>query len=108
MAAPETSTCEPWATIADVQSPCDDYASADRDTDAQLLLGRDDGLTVWLNGQELYKAHGPFSIDRQEFAVDARLVKGINRILVKSTQGGGEWQFYLRVTDRKGAPLKQE
>lgn len=37
MAAPETSTCEPWATIADVQSPCDDYASADRDTDAQDL-----------------------------------------------------------------------
>ena len=26
MAAPETSTCEPWATIADVPSPCDDYA----------------------------------------------------------------------------------
>ena len=80
----------------------------DRDTDAQLLLGRDDGLTVWLNGQELYKAHGRFSIDREEFAVDARLVKGINRILVKSTQGGGDWQFYVRVTDRKGAPLRQE
>ena len=26
MAAPDTSTCEPWATIADVPSPCDDYA----------------------------------------------------------------------------------
>jgi hypothetical protein len=25
MAAPETSTCDPWATIADVPSPCDDY-----------------------------------------------------------------------------------
>lgn len=25
MAAPTTSVCEPWATIADVCSPCDDY-----------------------------------------------------------------------------------
>jgi len=25
MAAPNTSTCSPWATVADVGSPCDDY-----------------------------------------------------------------------------------
>lgn len=38
MAAPNTSTCEPWATVADVCAPCDDYAFD--------LVQLEDGLQV--------------------------------------------------------------
>jgi len=74
--------------------------------DVELRLGRDDGLTVWLNGQVVYDEHGPHSVDTEEFVVKARLAEGINRILVKSSEGGGSWAFYVRLTDIDGKPLR--
>ena len=80
---------------------CYTELASEADRDVQLLFARDDGLSLWLNGKELYNTHDGFSIDREEFAVAARLVKGINRILVKSSQGGADWQFYLRIAEPK-------
>jgi HEAT repeat protein len=73
--------------------------------DIEVHLGRDDGLTLWLNGERLYREHGGHGIDARDFVVQARLVAGINRFLVKSSQGGGDWGFYVRLTDRDGTPL---
>jgi len=74
-------------------------------TDATLAFGRDDGLTVWVNGQELYNEHGPSALGSQEHSVRTRLLAGENHILVKCTQGGGDWGFYLRATTPDGKPL---
>ncbi|MBI4558778.1 MAG: hypothetical protein HY706_14445, partial [Candidatus Hydrogenedentes bacterium] len=37
--------------------------------------------------------------------VEATLALGINKILIKVLQGGGDWQFCVRATDRDGKPL---
>ena len=74
-------------------------------TDAILAFGRDDGLTLWVNGQVLYNEHGPSGIGSREETVQAHLVAGENRILVKCSQGGGDWGFYLRVTTPDGKAL---
>lgn len=76
-----------------------------QDLDVALWLRRDDGLTVWLNGKVLYAEHGPHSAEAEEFRVDARLAKGVNRLLVKCSEGSGDWQFAVRLTDRAGKPF---
>ncbi|MFP4058641.1 MAG: HEAT repeat domain-containing protein [Candidatus Brocadiia bacterium] len=78
----------------------------DAPQEATLAFRRDDGLSLWLNGQELYSEHGPHGIDQEEFTVDAALRQGLNRILVKCSQGKGDWGFVLRLTDRQGKPLE--
>jgi len=82
--------------------------AADAEREVELHLGRDDGLSLWLNGQLLYDEHTPHGVDARDFVVTAKLVAGINRFLVKSSQGGGDWAFYLRITDADGRPLGSE
>ena len=79
--------------------------TADAAQDVELHFGRDDGLGLWLNGERLYEEHTPHGVDAEDFVVKAKLVAGINRFLVKSSQGGGAWAFYLRITDADGKPL---
>ena len=71
----------------------------------ELHLGRDDGLALWLNGTQLYDEHGPHSAATEDFVVKATLVQGINTLLVKSSEGSGAWEFYVRITDTEGKPL---
>jgi len=70
-----------------------------------VRLARDDGLTVWLNGERIYDEMkpGPTAIDQS--VVAGKLVKGINRILVKCANAGGNWNFCLRLTDPDNKPL---
>ena len=79
--------------------------TADAEQQVELHLGRDDGLTLWLNGERLYDEHGPHGVDSADFVVKAAVVQGVNRILVKSSEGGGSWAFYVRITDAAGKPF---
>ena len=87
-----------------VAAYCYTVLASEAERDVRLLLGRDDGLTLWLNGEQLYNAHDASGIDTAEFAVAAHLVKGINRILVKSSQGGADWQFYVKLAEAEKKP----
>ncbi len=71
----------------------------------KLWLRRDDGLTLWLNGKVLYNVHTSHGTAVGEYSVDAKLVRGKNRLLVKSSEGGGAWGFSLRMTDPAGKPF---
>ena len=82
--------------------------AADAEREVELHLGRDDGLSLWLNGQLLYDEHTAHGVEARDFVVTAKLVAGINRFLAKSSQGGGDWAFYLRITDAGGRPLGSE
>ncbi len=66
---------------------------ADTDRAAQMIVGSDDTLTVWLNGKQVYdfQDHRGFAHDQGH--VDVSLVKGKNRVLVKCGNFGGGWQF---------------
>lgn len=70
--------------------------------DVVLRMGSDDGLKVWVNG-EVVHAH---DIDRgaafDQDSAAAKLREGANDILVMVTQGGGGWNFRLRVTTPEG------
>jgi hypothetical protein len=78
-------------------------SSADRDV--ELRLGSDDGIVVWLNGEKVHSKQTirPLQVDQDR--APARLKAGKNRVLVKITQGGGQWSFSFRITDRSGTPL---
>ena len=73
------------------------------DREACLLLGSDDGVRVWVNGEivhtnPVYRAAEP-DLDR----VRVLLKKGWNKVLVKVLQGAGGWGFYVRFADPEGA-----
>jgi hypothetical protein len=79
------------------------YVLAPYDREAALLLGSDDGVRVWINGElvhsnPVYRAAAP-DLDR----VDVRLKKGWNRVLIKVLQGAGGWGYYARFADPDGA-----
>jgi len=79
------------------------YVFSPDDRAAAMLLGSDDGVRVWLNGELVhtnptYRAAEP-DLDR----VDVRLKEGWNKVLVKDLQGAGGWGFYLRFADPDGA-----
>ncbi|HEV3165240.1 MAG TPA: hypothetical protein VGZ22_14535 [Isosphaeraceae bacterium] len=59
----------------------------------QLVIGSDDTLTVWLNGQQVYNFDGGRSFRPDQARVDVPLIEGKNRILIKCGNMGGEWQF---------------
>jgi hypothetical protein len=83
------------------------YAEIDcaRSTEVRLKIGSDDGAAVWLNGKKLISTNSIRAWAADQDSVDAVLEKGKNAILVKITQGGGEWDFSLRVTDRQDRAL---
>lgn len=68
-----------------------------REQSAELLVGSDDGYALWLNGQTLATrldlARG-CQPDQERIPVTLR--HGRNVLLMKITQGGGQWGFCLR------------
>jgi hypothetical protein len=79
------------------------WVLAPDDRNAELLLGSDDGVRVWINGELVhtnpaYRAAEP-DLDR----VSVRLKKGWNKVLVKVLQGAGGWGYYVRFADPDGA-----
>jgi mono/diheme cytochrome c family protein len=69
----------------------------------QLSLGSDDSIKVWLNGVPVlskFTARG-VKPGQEKPAID--LAKGKNALLMKITNGGGDYGFYFKVT-RSGPP----
>ena len=62
----------------------------------QMLLGSDDGASVWINGQRVFHkpAFRPLLLDDDAFAAD--LQQGPNRCLLKISQSTGAWAFSFR------------
>jgi HEAT repeat protein len=74
--------------------------------DVVLKCGSDDGMKLWLNGQQVHRAPQPRSLRVDEDSVEAHLEAGVNKVLVKVVQGGGDWQACVRLTDKDGKVLK--
>lgn len=79
---------------------------SDRDCDASLLTGSDDGIVVWLNGRKVQSQNVWRGAVMDSDRVAVKLKKGENTILVKVTQGGGGFGFILRLADAFGLPLE--
>ena len=64
-----------------------------------LYLGSDDGIRVWLNGQLVMEHEINRSCHRNQEVVAVNLKKGINRLLLKVSNGNGPTAFYFSVDD---------
>jgi hypothetical protein len=67
----------------------------DQPTQLPVTLGADDGVKVWLNGVAVVDAPGEHPLDPGANQVTLDLKPGVNHLLVKVTQTGGEWQFAM-------------
>ena len=73
--------------------------------EAELRVGSDDSVKVWLNGKLVHQFGGMRGLSVDQDRVRVRLQKGINRLLLKVTQGGGGWEFCVRLVDLQGNPI---
>ena len=76
------------------------YAELNSPTErkAQLAVGSDDTLTVWLNGKKVYDYPDRRGFTADQDRVDVTLNSGVNRIVVKCANMGGGWQFAVATT----------
>jgi hypothetical protein len=76
-----------------------------KEQDAVLELGSDDGIKVWLNGQVVHANNATRPCAPGQDKVNVKLKQGANTLLLKITQGGGEWSACCRVCRPDGKPL---
>ena len=73
---------------AEIQSPSE--------RKAQMVVGSDDTLTVWLNGKQVYDFADRRGFEHEQGRFDVTLHAWANRILVRCGNRGGGWQFSRR------------
>lgn len=69
-----------------------------------LTFGSDDGIKVWLNGQVIHGVNATRGLQVDQDKVKARLKAGTNTLLVKVTQGGGQWAVACGIQALVGGP----
>ena len=72
---------------------------------AQIALGSDEGVRVWVNGRLVLEHLGPRALVPDEDRIVVDLQAGENTLLVKSAQTAGPWTFCVRVLET-GARLR--
>ena len=78
------------------------YVYSPRERDAQMLVGSDDRVKVWLNDQLVHVFPNPRGAVPDQDRVDVRLQKGWNKVLCKVGEIKGGWGLYLRFRDPTG------
>jgi len=74
--------------------------------EARLEFGSDDGIKIWLNGQQVYGASAGGKCVPGVHKADVALKEGWNLLFVKITQCSGPWEFCGRVAKRDGSRLE--
>ncbi len=69
------------------------YIFAESDHVAALHFGSDDGAKIWINDLLVWEMDVYRGMVQYSETVRIPLKKGINRVLVKITQGTGDWRF---------------
>jgi len=69
---------------------------------AKLLLGSDDGIKAWVNGDNVITADRYGEWTANQFFTDITLNSGWNRLLCKISQDGGDYQFSAQLYDMNG------
>jgi hypothetical protein len=66
--------------------------------DIPASFGSDDGLRVWLNGQQLIAENTSRACQPDSNKATLKLKSGRNQLLIKITQGTGDFAFYFKAT----------
>lgn len=83
------------------------YIDSDSAMQAQLAVGSDDGVIVWLNGKEVHRNDVGRGYAPRQDIVPITLGKGRNTLLIKVVQGWGNWGFSVFLEDKNGEPIPQ-
>lgn len=71
--------------------------------DARLELGSDDGVKAFLNGQVVYENNASRAHQHGQDQVRVSLREGWNDLMLKITNGGGDWAASARLRSADGA-----
>lgn len=69
--------------------------TAQQSHELPVLVGSDDGLRLWLNGELLVDEGAERPLNPRAHQVVLRLRPGANHLVAKVTQGAGEWEFQM-------------
>ncbi|HJN11691.1 MAG: hypothetical protein QGF00_31180 [Planctomycetota bacterium] len=72
---------------------------------AQLRLGSDGPVAVWLNEKEVHRREGTRSVAFDQDRVEVSIPKGQSTLLIKVGQNKQKWGLVLRLTDATGKAL---
>ena len=71
------------------------------------LVGSDDTARIYLNGSEVYRHLDPRTWQADADEVNGVALKaGLNVLVFKVANGGGEWDGSVRLLDAAGQPVK--
>ena len=65
---------------------------------AQLSIGSDDTLIVWLNGKQVFEHGNSRAFQGGQDKVEVELIEGVNRLAIRCGNGNGDWQFAVNVS----------
>ena len=82
------------------------YVWSPAEQDVKLEIGSDDGVKVWVGGKLVHSNNANRPVKPAEDKATATLAKGWNAVLVKVTQGGGDWGFCLRICRPDGTAVE--
>ena len=67
------------------------------DRDAELLVGSDDTIAIWVNGKKVHETQGDRGWNYDQDKVQVHLNKGANHLLVRCGNSAGPWEFSVAV-----------
>ncbi len=82
------------------------FIRSPKQTPARLEIGSDDGVKVWLNGKVVHVNNVPRGIEDGEDKVPVELNEGWNTVMLKVSNGGGDWGASMRVRSPSGKRIK--
>ena len=85
------------------------YAYVELDAPGKMpvlfLNGTNDGCEFWVNGEKLFQTDKERGCEVDGDRIETTLKKGKNQVLLKVLQGGGGWEFCVRLADPDGKPI---
>jgi len=74
---------------------------------ARLELGSDDGAKAWLNGELVHEENVARGFIPADDKIEITLREGWNDLMIKVSQGGGDWSVGARVRTEEGEHLAE-
>ncbi|MBN1780551.1 DUF362 domain-containing protein [bacterium] len=84
------------------------YFYAPADQQAELWIGSDEALKIFINGEIAYEYNGTRTLQNTQFTndvVNVQIKAGINRLLVKSLQKYGRYDFCINICEPDPNPV---
>ncbi len=78
------------------------YIYSPIEQNVKLWIGSDDGVKAFLNGDPVHSNYTWRSASPDQDEINITLSAGINTLLIKVQEGGGNWGFYARIKDSFG------